>query len=61
MTHDDLCVLNLDRKYKIIRIQGIGNDLSCIVIEDRKTNQLRFMKVYYQPADKNEKQNIKLT
>lgn len=44
---DQVSYLNLHKNYKIICIQEIGNELSALVIEDKITRQVRFLRIYY--------------
>ena len=48
--------LELLRKYKIICIQEIGNEMSAFVLEDIITRQIRFLRAYYE----NETHTLKL-
>ena len=44
---DALCYLDLHKDYKIICIQEIGNEMSALVLEDKQTRQIRFLRCLY--------------
>ena len=45
--HTQLCYLDLHKDYKIICIQEIGNEMSALVLEDKQTRQIRFLRCVF--------------
>ena len=41
------CYLDLHKGYKIICIQEIGNEMSALVLEDKQTRQIRFLRCVF--------------
>ena len=52
MPAEKLVYLDLLKKYKMICIQEIGNDMSAFVLEDRLSRQIRFLRAYYESESK---------
>ena len=47
ITDEHIRYLDLHRSYKIICIQEIGNEMDALVLEDLRTRQIRFLRVFY--------------
>ena len=53
---DQLQFLDLNEKYKIICIQEIGREMSCIVLEDLDNRQVRYLRAYYEETEQENRQ-----
>ena len=51
ITEKDISTLSLQDDYKIIAIQEIGIDLSCVILEDIRNRQLRFLRIDVNTVD----------
>ena len=38
----------IQKEYKVITIQQIGKDMTCLVYEDREDKKIRFMRTYFE-------------
>ena len=51
ISDEQLQFLDLHERYKIICIQEIGNEMSCLVLEDLENRQIRYLRAYYEETE----------